>query len=52
MAKKKELFWVLGDTEKGFSVVTKKPRTKVVPEPFESYEATQRWIACQYMLRD
>ena len=47
---KRKLYWVLGDTNKGFKIVDKKPRTKYVPEPFESIENAQRWMALEYLL--
>lgn len=41
--------WVMGDTEQGFTVATKRPRGKYVPEPFTSMESAQRWIAFQFL---
>ena len=43
-------YWVLGDTQKGFKIVDKKPRTKFVPEPFNSLENAKRWIAMEFLL--
>lgn len=48
--RKNELFWVIGDHIKGFKIVTKKPRTKHVPEPHQSLELAKRWIAMQFLL--
>ncbi|MFM2393084.1 MAG: hypothetical protein RLZZ546_1066 [Bacteroidota bacterium] len=42
--------WVIGDTKKGFKIVTKLPKHKFVREPFESNEAAQRFIAYEYSI--
>ena len=46
----KKWFWVLGDTKKGFKIVDKKPRTKFVPEPFDTLERAKRSIDMQFLL--
>lgn len=48
--KKANWYWVTGNMEKGFKVVTTRPRSKEVREPFESYEAAQRSIAYEIMM--
>ena len=48
----KKLYWVLGDTQKGFRIVGKRPRTKFVPEPFDNLENAKRWMAMEFLLRD
>lgn len=50
MKTKQKWYWVLGDTKKGFKIVDKRPRTKFVPEPFDSLENAKRWIALQFLL--
>jgi hypothetical protein len=52
---KKTLYWPVGNTEKGFKIVTRHPRKDSrdgVIEPKESYEDAQRWIALQWLLKD
>ena len=49
-SKNKKWYWVLGDTKKGFKIVDKRPRTKFVPEPFDSLENAKRWIALQFLM--
>lgn len=48
--KKIKWHWVVGDTKKGFKIVTKLPKHKFVREPFESYEAAQKFIAYEYSI--
>lgn len=48
--KNKKWYWVLGDTKKGFKIVDKKPRTKYIPEPFDSLENAKRWIAMEFLM--
>jgi hypothetical protein len=47
---KQKWYWVLGDTKKGFKIVSKKPRTKFVPEPFDNIENAKRWIAMEFLI--
>jgi hypothetical protein len=47
----KKYWWVTGNPQKGFRILTKKPKTKNVPEPlFGTKTDVQRWIALQYFL--
>lgn len=46
----KKLYWVLGDTKRGFKIVDKMPRGKFVPEPFDNMKNAQKWIALQFLL--
>jgi len=48
--KKKIMYWVTGNTEKGFKVVTTKPRGRLVREPHNTSEAAQRWIAMEFLI--
>lgn len=48
--KKAKWYWVTGNTEKGFKVVSIRPRSKLVREPYESYEAAQRAIAFEFLI--
>ena len=50
MTTTKKWYWVLGDTNKGFKIVSKLPRTKYIPEPFDNLESAKRWIAMEYLL--
>ncbi len=43
----KELFWVIGYHKKGYKIYTKQPRTKFVPEPFQTRDAAQHYIVFQ-----
>lgn len=47
---KKIWFWVVGDTNKGFKVVTRRPRSKHVNEPHPTREGAEKWIALQWLL--
>lgn len=46
----KTLFWVTGDTKKGFKIVTKQPKTKIVREPFETLRNAQLFIANEWSM--
>lgn len=46
----KTLYWVKGDTKKGFEIVTKQPRTKIVREPFETLREAQIFIANEWSM--
>ena len=41
-------FWVTGNTNKGFKVVTKRPRTKHINEPHSTMKGAQVWIANEW----
>lgn len=47
---KRKFYWVMGDTKKGFLIVDKQPKTKFVPEPFNSLENAKRFIAMEFLL--
>lgn len=40
----KTMYWVTGNKNNGFRVVTTKPRTKFIREPFDTFEAAERHI--------
>ena len=46
----KKIFWVKGNTKKGFEIVTKQPRTKTVIEPFETLREAQLFIANEWSM--
>lgn len=46
----KTLYWVKGDTKKGFEIVTKQPRSKFVREPFETLKQAQVFIANEWSM--
>jgi len=46
----KILFWVKGDTKKGFEIVSKQPRTKIVREPFETLREAKIFIANEWSM--
>ena len=48
--KKIKFYWVLGDHINGFKIVSKRPRTKFVPEPFEGLESAKKWIRFQILI--
>jgi hypothetical protein len=50
MTTTKTLFWVKGDTKKGFEIVTKMPKTKIVREPFETLREAQIFIANEWSM--
>jgi hypothetical protein len=50
MTTTKTLFWVKGDTKKGFEIVTNQPKTKFVREPFETLRQAQLFIANEYSM--
>jgi hypothetical protein len=48
--KAKKWHWVTGNMEKGFKIVTTKPRGWLVREPHETNEQAQRWIAMEFLM--
>lgn len=46
----KKYYWVLGNHVKGFRIVDKMPKGRIIPEPFDSLEAAKRWVAMEYLL--
>ena len=48
MKNKKTWYWVIGNVKKGFSVTSKRPRTKHVEEPHETEKGAYLWIANFY----
>ena len=50
MTSTKKLYWVKGDTRKGFEIVTKQPRTKFVREPFETLRSAELFIANEWSM--
>lgn len=42
---KQTWYWVTGNMNRGFRIVTKQPRTKHVNEPHSTMRGAQVWIA-------
>ena len=49
---KRILHWITGDETIGFKIVTKRPRTKIVNEPYSTREAAERAIAMYFLSKE